>query len=69
MDNLSHEQAIILLNELLNEDVKEIFEEELKNAGEHGDPVFQVTNSEGMKVNVEVEWNQEGDYLVYAIRE
>ncbi|SET10667.1 hypothetical protein SAMN05216389_105188 [Oceanobacillus limi] len=69
MDNLDQEQVINMLNTLLGEDIREEFETQLKEAGEHGNPSFIVANSGGSTAEVFVEWNKEGDYLSYSINE
>ncbi|WP_042148701.1 hypothetical protein [Paucisalibacillus sp. EB02] len=67
MNNLNQEQTIQQLNDLLGEDVTQIFEEQLKIAGEHGDPSFVVKNSKGEEIHVSVEWDKEADVLHYSI--
>lgn len=67
MNHLNQEQTIHQLNELLGEDVTNLFEEGLKNAGEHGHPSFVVKNSKGAEIQVSVEWDKEADVLYYSI--
>ncbi|MUK88491.1 hypothetical protein GMD78_08810 [Ornithinibacillus sp. L9] len=69
MRNLKHEQAIELLTNLLGENVEEEFAEQVKNAGEHGNPSFIISNQEGNTVEVMVDWLKEADELVYTINE
>ncbi|PAE27930.1 hypothetical protein CHI07_17195 [Paenibacillus sp. 7884-2] len=69
MKNLTRDQAIERLNLLLHEDVADILNEQVKNAGEHGDPSFLVTNSRGKSVEVFLDWNKEEDILSYSINE
>ncbi|WP_010098775.1 hypothetical protein [Ornithinibacillus scapharcae] len=69
MLNLSHEEVIKELKEILKEDITNRFEEELSNAGEHGEPSFMVENREGKAVEVFVEWDKEADQLFYSIEE
>ncbi|MGJ9460274.1 hypothetical protein [Oceanobacillus sp. CF4.6] len=69
MKNLPRSQAIEIINEFLEEDVSEIFNEQAKNAGEHGDPSFVVTNSKGESVEVFIDWNEEEDILSYSVNE
>ncbi|MFD2045386.1 hypothetical protein ACFSTA_17010 [Ornithinibacillus salinisoli] len=69
MRNLKREQAIELLNDLFGENVKEKFEEQVKNAGEHGNPSFVINNAEGKMVEVKVDWDKEADVLSYSINE
>ncbi|MEN2465095.1 hypothetical protein [Ornithinibacillus sp. JPR2-1] len=67
MKKHSHDQIIKELNELLNEDVTNAFEEQLKDAGEHGIPSFIISNQEGKEIEVAVEWDKEADQLYYKI--
>ncbi|AXI08492.1 hypothetical protein CV093_06290 [Oceanobacillus sp. 143] len=69
MKNLPRSQALIIINEILEEDVTDKFNEQAENAGEHGDPSFVVTNSRGESVEVFVDWNKEEDILSYSINE
>ena len=69
MKNLPRSQAIKIINEILEEDVTDKFNEQVENAGEHGDPSFVVTNSRGESVEVFVDWNKEEDILSYSINE
>ncbi|WP_067728877.1 hypothetical protein [Oceanobacillus damuensis] len=67
MKNLPRSRAIEIINEFLEEDVSEIFNEQADNAGEHCDPSFVVTNIKGESVQVFVDWNEEEDILSYSI--
>ncbi|WP_249870078.1 hypothetical protein [Oceanobacillus saliphilus] len=69
MEYLTREQAIEKLNDLLEDDVKENFMEQEKNAGEHGDPTFVVSNRKGFSAEVGIDWNKEADLLIYTIQE
>ncbi|WP_156288507.1 hypothetical protein [Oceanobacillus salinisoli] len=69
MKNLTREQAIERLQEILGENVREKFEKEEKNAGEHGDPNFAISNNEGTTVEVYIDWNKEEDLLSYSLED
>ncbi|WP_026905846.1 hypothetical protein [Paucisalibacillus globulus] len=67
MHNLSHNQAIEKVNELLGEDLRYNFEEQLETAGDHGYPSFLVKNSKGKEVQIMVDWDKEADILSFTI--
>lgn len=67
MMNLSHEEVIKQLKDILKEDITRTFKEQLSLAGEHGEPSFIVENSEGKAIEVFVEWDKEADQLFYSI--
>ncbi|MFS0672146.1 hypothetical protein [Ornithinibacillus sp. 179-J 7C1 HS] len=67
MNQLSHEEVIKQLNKLLSEDVTEVFEEQLREAGEHGNPSFTISGRNGMEIVVAVEWDKESDQLYFRI--
>ncbi|RLL46619.1 hypothetical protein D8M04_05280 [Oceanobacillus piezotolerans] len=69
MDNLTREQTLDMLNDLLEEDVSSKFNEQLQYVGEHGEPSFVVANNEGKSVEVFVDWNKEADLLSFSINE
>ncbi|MEN2768502.1 hypothetical protein [Ornithinibacillus xuwenensis] len=67
MKNLNHKQVLEQLKTLLNEDITEVFHKEQKIAGEHGEPTFTVTGSQGRSIEVGVDWDKEADELMYVI--
>ncbi|WP_067729631.1 hypothetical protein [Oceanobacillus damuensis] len=69
MKNLTREQAIEKLNNLLEDEVQANFMEQEKKAGEHGDSTFLVSNRKGFTAEVEIDWNKEADLLTYSITE
>lgn len=69
MKNLTRDNAIVILNGLLEENVIEKFNEQEENAIEHGDPGFIVTNKKGESVEVLIDWNEEEAILSYSINE
>ncbi|GIO25874.1 hypothetical protein [Ornithinibacillus bavariensis] len=67
MEKLTYEQAIEQLTKLFGENVKNTFDEQLKIAGEHGIPNFNLENNEGLSVEIWVDWDKESDLLSYTI--
>jgi hypothetical protein len=63
MQNLHKDQAIKIVNEILEEDVSNKFNQLAENAGEKGDPNFVVTNRKGETVEVFL------DFLSYSINQ
>lgn len=69
MKNLTREQALGIVNDVLKEDLDKSFNQQVINAGERGEPSFMLTNSKGESVEVFVDWNKEEDVLSYTINE
>jgi hypothetical protein len=67
MEHLTYEQTIEQLTELFGENIKNTFDEQLKQAGEHGTPNFNLENSKGQSVEIWVDWDKESDLLSYTI--
>lgn len=59
MKNLTREQAIEMVNDLLKEDLTNKFNEQADNAGEHGDPIFVVSKSQGNTYAINEDFNSE----------
>ena len=66
---MNKEQAIEKVNELLSEDVTQEFEEQEEHTANTGKNDFLVSNSKNLTVQVEMDYDEENDEVIYSINE